>query len=85
MRLSRWLSGKESACQCRRHRRPGFESLGGEDPLEEEMATHSSILVWRIPWAEEPNGLRFTGCKDVNRAEHSRTLAPPLARHAEGW
>ena len=49
------------------------------------MATHSSILVWRIPWAEEPNGLRSTGCKDVNRAEHTRTLAPPLARHAERW
>ena len=30
-------------------------SLGGEDPLEEEMATHSSILAWRIPWTEEPN------------------------------
>ena len=31
-------------------------SLGGEDPLEEEMATHSSILAWRIPWTEEPGG-----------------------------
>ena len=30
------------------------QSLGGEDPLEEEKATHSSILAWRIPWAEEP-------------------------------
>ena len=29
-------------------------SLGGEDPLEEEMATHSSILIWKIPWTEEP-------------------------------
>ena len=33
-------------------------SLGGEDPLEEEMATHSSILAWRIPWTEEPGGLQ---------------------------
>ena len=33
-------------------------SLGWEDPLEEEMATHSSILTWRIPWAEEPGGGR---------------------------
>ena len=33
------------------------QSLGGEDPLEEEMATHSSILAWRIPWTEEPGGL----------------------------
>ena len=32
-------------------------SLGQEDPLEKEMATHSSILVWRIPWTEEPGGL----------------------------
>ena len=32
-------------------------SLGGEDPLEKVMATHSSILVWRIPWTEEPGGL----------------------------
>ena len=33
-------------------------SLGGEDPLEEEMATHSSTLAWRIPWTEEPGGLQ---------------------------
>ena len=33
-------------------------SLGQEDPLEEEMATHSSILAWKIPWTEEPGGLR---------------------------
>ena len=32
-------------------------SLGREDPLEEDMATHSSILAWRIPWTEEPGGL----------------------------
>ena len=33
------------------------QSLGREDPLEKEMATHSSILTWRSPWAEEPGGL----------------------------
>ena len=33
--------------------------LGGEDPLEEGMATHSSILAWRIPWTEEPGRLQF--------------------------
>ena len=33
-------------------------SLGREDPLEEEMATHSSIFAWRIPWTEEPDGLQ---------------------------
>ena len=35
--------------------------LGGEDPLEEEMATHSSILAWEIPWTEEPEGLQAVG------------------------
>ena len=37
------------------------QSLGGEDPLEEGMATPSSILAWRIPWSEEPGGLQFIG------------------------
>ena len=36
-------------------------SLGWEDPLEKEMATHSSILVWKIPWTEEPAGLQSMG------------------------
>ena len=36
------------------------QSLGREDPLEKEMATHSSILAWRIPWTEEPGRLQFT-------------------------
>ena len=36
-------------------------SLGGEDPLEEEMATHASILPWRIPWSEEPGELQSMG------------------------
>ena len=40
-------------------------SLGWEDPLEKEMATHSSILAWRIPWAEEPGGLQSTGLQRV--------------------
>jgi len=38
-------------------------SLGWEDPLEEEMATHSSILAWEIPWTEEPGGLQSVGHK----------------------
>ena len=37
------------------------QSLGGEDPLKEVMATHTSILAWRIPWAEEPGGLQSIG------------------------
>ena len=38
-----------------------FQSLGWEDPLEKEMATHSSILAWEVPWTEEPGGLQSTG------------------------
>ena len=40
-------------------------SLGQEDPLEKEMATHASILAWRIPWTEEPGGLQFMGSERV--------------------
>ena len=42
-----------------------IRSLGWEDPLEMEMATHSSILAWRIPWTEEPGGLQSTGSQRV--------------------
>ena len=41
------------------------QSLGWEDPLEKEMATHFSILTWRIPWTEEPGGLQSTGSQTV--------------------
>ena len=41
------------------------QSLGQEDPLEEEMATHSNILAWRMPWTEEPGGLQFMGLQRV--------------------
>ena len=40
---------------------------GSEDPLEEEMATHSSILAWRIPWTEEPNRLQSTVLQRIGR------------------
>ena len=39
--------------------------LGWEDPLETEMATHSSVLAWRIPWTEEPGGLQTMGSQRV--------------------
>ena len=39
------------------------QSLGWEDPLEKEMATHSSILAWKIPWMEEPGQLQSMGSK----------------------
>ena len=41
------------------------QSLNRENPLEEEMATHSSILAWKIPWTEEPGGLQFMGSQRV--------------------
>ena len=42
-----------------------FRFLGQEDPLEEGMATHCSILAWRIPWREEPGGLQSIGSQKV--------------------
>ena len=43
----------------------GVRSLGWEDPLEKEMATHSSILAWKIPWTEQPGGLQSTRLQRV--------------------
>ena len=48
--------------------------LGWEDPLEEEMVTHSSILAWEIPWTEEPGGLQFRGHKELDAAEHASSV-----------
>ena len=42
-----------------------FQSLGREDSLEEGVATHSSVLAWRIPWTEEPSGLQSIGLQRV--------------------
>ena len=50
-------SGKEPTCPCRRRSETQFQSLSREGPLEKGMATHSSILAWRIPRTEEPGGL----------------------------
>ena len=44
-------------------------SLGQEDPLEKEMATHSSILAWRIPWTEDLGGLQSMGRKESDTTE----------------
>ena len=57
-------SGKEPTCQCRRYETQ-VQSLDQEDPLEERTATHSSILVWRIPITEELGGLEFIGLQRV--------------------
>ena len=54
--------GKESACQFKRWH---FRFLGREDPLREGMATHSSVLAWRILWTEEPGGPQSMGSQRV--------------------
>ena len=60
-------SGKELTCQCRRHKMC-VRSLGPEDPLEEGITTHSSILAWRVPWTGEP------GEATVHRVTESDTI-----------
>ena len=58
-----------------------FRSLGQEDPLEKDRATHSGILVWRIPWTEEPGGLQSMGSQRVEHdsglSVHEQTFYPP--------
>ena len=54
-------NGKESICNMG----DLVWALGWKDPLEESMATHSSVLAWRIPWTEEPGGLQSMGSQRV--------------------
>ena len=61
-------SGKESACQCRRCKRPGFEPWVRKIPWRKKTATHSSILAWKIPWTEKLGGLQST---ELERVEHN--------------
>ena len=63
MGLPGGANGKESTYQCRRQ--TWVQTLGGEDPLEGEMAAHSSILAWRIPRTEEPGRLQSMGSERV--------------------
>ena len=61
-----WLSGKESAFQYwQEMQETQVRSLGQEDPLEAEIATHSSILAWKIPWTEEAVRLQSMGSQRV--------------------
>ena len=62
MSLPRWLSGKEFACNAGD---VGSIPWGWDDPLEKKMATHFSILGWRIPWTEKPGGLQSMGSQRV--------------------
>ena len=52
-------------------------SLGQEDPLEKEMATHSGVFAWKIPWAEEPGGLQSMG---PQRVRNDRELSTAKAK-----
>ena len=65
------LSGKESTAM-QEILETQVWSLGQEDLLEEEMATHSSILAWRIPWTEEPGGLQSIGSQRDKNGQLSR-------------
>ena len=58
---------KNPAANAGRLKKMQVPSLGWEDPLEEGTATHSSILVWRIPWTEEPGGLQSVGSQSQTR------------------
>ena len=64
---SKWCSGQEPTCQCRRCKRCGFDPRIGKISLEEGMATHSSILVRSIPWTEKPGGLQSMGSQSWTR------------------
>ena len=59
-------------------------SLGWVDPLEEEMATHSSTLAWRIPWTEDPGGLQSVESQDLNATEQL-THSLPLNLSTRLW
>ena len=64
------------------------QSMGGEDLLEKEMATHSNILAWKIPWTEEPGGLQSMGSQSQTRLRdftftfHFHALEKEMATHS---
>ena len=49
-----------------------------QDKLEKEIATHSSIYVWEIPWTEEPGGLQFMGSQESDKTLATKPLPPPF-------
>ena len=74
--------GKQPACQCRRLR--GVVSIPGSGrSLEEDSATHPSILAWRIPWTEKPGGLQSTGSRRVRH--DSRNIARTRWVYTSQW
>ena len=61
-------SGKEPTCQCRRHKRWGFNPWVRKIPWRRSVATHSTILGWRTPWTEEPGRLQSLGLPGVGHS-----------------
>ena len=61
------------------------QSLGREDPLEKGMATHSSILAWRIPWTEEPDRLSFMGSQIVGHNWETNCNPERLHQFTSSW
>ena len=61
-------------------RETGVRSLGQEDPLEKEMATHSSTLAWKIPWMEEPGRLQCMESQRVTFIEHNVKVKSEVAQ-----
>ena len=85
--LPRWLSDKASFANAGDNGRRGFDPWVGEDPLKEEMATHSSILNWAIPRTEEPGGLQSIGSRvamsqDTNEEGVPRKISVGTTMHA---
>ena len=70
--VAQWVKNLSAMLETQETR---VRSLGWEEPLEREMATRSCILVWKIPWTEEPGGLQFIGSQ-------SRTQLKQLRAHA---
>ena len=70
-----------------KYKRCRFNPWVGEDPLEENMATHSSVLAWRIPWTEEPGGLHSIGLqRDTTEAtNHTHSLFQRWFRETSIW
>ena len=69
-------------------RKTQLQSLSREDPLEKEMATHSSFLAWKIPWTEEPDGYSPWGHKELDTTERltlslSKEIKPEYSLDAE--
>ena len=72
-RLPWWLSGNDSTCNAG----DAGQSLSWEDPLEEGMATHSSLLTWRIPWTEESGPWSHKGSDRTEVTERAGTWLVP--------